>query len=388
MSKTQDRLTNLGLNGPAQVLKPVAITGCGVLSPAGAGLNKLADLLERGATGNSELIGADAGAFPPVKVRTVPDVRLADYVGRKGTRRLDRMVGFGLIATSLALTSAGRVRGEDSELREQTGVAVGTSTGSIRSVWELASSAYQPELSYVPSRFPNSVMNSCAGQIAIWNSLTAVNATLASGHASSTSAIRYASNAIRLGQAKSVVVGGVEELSPHLAWGWHNSGTLTADAVLGEGCAMLVAEDIDVVGDRPVLAEIVAAEVGYVGLRNRAQHVSLAGTLARCITRALARSETSPQDVGLVSLGAGSQLGVRRIEEYGVRRALTFMPEQIRVSDAVGDCFSASGAMQAAAVLARWTDGAHPSETHALVTSVGADGNVACFVLRRPALAG
>jgi 3-oxoacyl-[acyl-carrier-protein] synthase II len=375
----------------AVIQDAVAVTGCGVVSPAGPGLDRLAELLKSGTPGHSDLIAEDAGAFPPTPARIVPDLRLADYVGRKGTRRLDRMVGFSLVATHLALASAGRERAVDGGRRDRTGVAVGTSTGSVRSVWELARAALEPGFSYVPSRFPNSVMNSCAGQIAVWNSCKAVNATLASGHASTTSAMRFARNAIRWGQAQSVLVGGVEELCPQLAWAWHRSGTLEAGAVLGEGCAMFVTEDAATVGDRPVLAELLAAEVAYVappGATGGAERGSLADGLATCIGRALERSGARPDDVGVVSLGAGSQLGVRYAEEQGVRRALGGMPERIRVSDVVGDCFSAAGAMQAAAVLAHWSGADRPGPSLALVTSAGGDGNVGCFVLRRPAGAG
>ncbi|GAB2895714.1 beta-ketoacyl synthase N-terminal-like domain-containing protein [Streptomyces mayteni] len=362
------------------VLDPVAITGCGVVSPAGAGLAALRALLDGETKPNETPPAEDAEVLPPLAVRIVPDIRLADYVGRKGTRRLDRMIGFGLIATRLALDSVG---GDDDEaLRARTGVALGTTTGSVRSVYELADSIFNPEVGYVPSRFPNSVMNSCAGQIAVWNAFQGVNSTLANGHASSVSALRYARNAIRFGHAGRVFVGGVEELSPQVAWGWHKSGSLTQDAVLGEGCAMLVAEDPAQVGDRKVLAELLGAEVGYFDPRDR--RVTPARGLAQSVTRLLERSGLTAGDVDLVSLGAAGQHGARAVEEYGLRLALGELPTTLRVSDALGDCYSASGAMQAAAVLARWSDGSHPAERHVLVTSLGADGSIGCFLLRRP----
>ncbi|MDT0317329.1 beta-ketoacyl synthase N-terminal-like domain-containing protein [Streptomyces millisiae] len=363
------------------VLDPVAITGCGVVSPAGAGLDALRALLDGETTANATPVAEDAEALPPVAVRTVPEIRLADYVGRKGTRRLDRMIGFTLIATRLALESAGGA--DDDALRARTGVAVGTTTGSVRSVYELAHSIFRPEVGYVPSRFPNSVMNSCAGQVAVWNAFQGVNSTLANGHASSASALRYARNAIRFGHATRVFVGGVEELSPQVAWGWHKSGTLTQDALLGEGCAMLVAEDPARVGDREVLAELLGAEVGYFDPRDR--RITPARGLARCVTRLLERAGLTAGDVDLVSPGAASQHGARAVEEYGLRLALGELPAAVRVSEAVGDCYSASGALQAAAVLARWSGGSHPGERHALVSSLGTDGSVGCFLLRRPA---
>jgi len=225
------------------------------------------------------------------------------------------------------------------------------------------------------------VMNSCAGQLAVWYGYKAVNATLASGHASSAAALRYGHNALGRGQAASMLVGGVEELCPQLAWGWPRSGSLAPGAVLGEGAAVLVIEDADAVGDAPVLAQLLATEVGF-GARGGA--VSPAERLAGLISRALARTGTDPREIGVVSWGAGSQLGVRKTERDGVEQALAgCTPAAIRVADVVGDTYSAAGAMQTAAVLARWSAGAHPEETHALVTTVGADGNMACLLLRR-----
>ncbi len=363
-----------------------AITGCGVVSPAGAGLDALATALRAGTPGNAELIAGDVGRFPPLPVRTVaPTLHPGDFVGKKGTRRLDRMVGLGLIATHLALESAGRAKGADGERPLSTGVALGTSTGSVRSVQELADAAFTPGRAYVPSRFPNSVMNSCAGQLAVWYGYKAVNATLAGGHASSAAALRYGHNALRRGQAASMLVGGVEELCPQLAWGWARSGSLAPGAVLGEGAAVLVVESGEVgpsgIGSAPVLARLLASEVGFAA---RGGAVSPAARLATLISRALARTGTDPREIGVVSWGAGSQLGVRKTERDGVERALAgCVPASIRVSDVVGDTFSAAGAMQAAAVLARWSGGAHPEETHALVPSVGADGNMSCLLLAR-----
>ncbi|RDI45258.1 beta-ketoacyl synthase N-terminal-like domain-containing protein [Nocardia mexicana] len=365
---------------------PLAITGCGVVSPAGTGMERLAELLDGPAVTAAAPAPVDSDtpdgeSYPPISVHMVPEIALADHVGRKGTRRLDRMVGHALIASRLALASAGR--SDEAAPRSRTGVAVGTSTGSIRSLTEIATDTLTQDEPYniAPSRFPNTVLNSCAGQIAIWNSLGGVNSTLAGGHVSSTSALRFAHNAIRHNHATSMLVGGIEELSPQLAWAWHRSGVLRADASLGEGCALLVAEHPEVVGDRRVLAELLGTEVGYFGSQPR--RTSIARGLAARIERLLARGGVSAAEIDVVSLGGGSQIGVRGIEEQAVRIALGFMPERSRITDVLGECFSAGGALQAAALLARWDGERRPSERHALVTSLGRDGTAGCFLLRR-----
>ncbi|MFI9450235.1 beta-ketoacyl synthase N-terminal-like domain-containing protein [Amycolatopsis sp. NPDC052450] len=360
--------------------RPIAITGCGVVSPAGVGLAGLRELMRTPSMSQVEP-GSDAEAYPPLALRTLPELSLRDHVGRKGTRRLDRMVGIALIATKAALDSAGR--SEERELRPRTGVSLGTSTGSIASLAEIATDTLVQDEPYMiePSRFPNTVLNSCAGQMAIWNSLKGVNSTLAGGHVSSTSAVRYALNAIHNGHATSMLAGGIEELTPHMAWAWYKSGLLRADAALGEGCAILVLEDKAVTNGRPIMAEALGAATAYCGARG--ERTSLAAGIAGCIGRLLARHELRAEEIDVVSLGAGAQIGARRIEEQGVRLALGTLPTTVRVSDALGECFSASGALQAAALLARWSGADHPAERLGLVTSLGRDGSVGCLLLRR-----
>ncbi|MGP3967130.1 beta-ketoacyl synthase N-terminal-like domain-containing protein [Streptomyces sp. 6N223] len=368
----------------------MTITGCGVLSAAGPGLAALAAALrDGGATAASEPAADPVGEFPPRPLRPVPAFDIRDYLGRKGTRKLDRFSTLGLAAARLALQG----RGDGGEAvdagDDETGVVLATSTGSLRSLTAVArDTLVQPKPYLVdPSAFPNTVMNSCAGQIAIWNGLRGLNATVAGGQVSSIAALRYARTALARGRARRLLVGGVEELTPAVAWGRHRVGGLLPDAALGEGGGFLVVEPSayrPAERARGALAEVLAAEVAYYGgaLNHR---VSLADGLARCLERALARAGVDPARVDVVSAGSGHQVALRRIEERALARVLPAAGGRavIRVADALGDCYSASGAMQLAALLAVWGDGDHPGgQRIGLVTSVGHDGNVGCAVVR------
>ncbi|MEN3359365.1 MAG: hypothetical protein V7637_3347 [Mycobacteriales bacterium] len=372
-------------------VRPLAVTGHGVVSPAGLGLDRLAELLRTGQPGCSRPSADDPAEFPARPLRLVPEFRLADHLGRKGIRHLDRLTGFGLVACKLALAGLSEMDsagpGGPPDREADTGVVLGTSTGSIRSVSTLARDTITADRPYQvnPSQFPNTVMNSCAGHVAIWNSLRGVNATMAGGHVSSLHAVRYARTAIRLGRASRLLVGGVEELSPQFAWAWHRTGTLLPAAPLGEGCALFLVEDAAAAAaaGRPRLAELLGCEVSFIGAPSDRRH-DPGAALAGCVERALRRSGLDPADVGTVVPGAGSQLALAHAERRGLAAALGRSPELLRTGDALGDSYSASGALQLAALLAHWRNGGGPAGAGiGLVTSVGGDGNVGCLVVRR-----
>jgi len=294
------------------------------------------------------------------------------------------MTAFGLVACKLAL--AGTRALVDEEEQSRTGVVLGTSTGSIRTTSELGRETLTEARPYLlnPSQFPNTVMNACAGQIAIWNSLRGVNATVAAGRLSSLHAVRYARTAISHGRAARLLVGGVEELSPQLAWAWHHSKALPENTALGEGCAMFVVEDAAAAAERgrAALAEIYACEARYCSAPGPLS-AALTDGLASCIERALTRSGVRPDDVDTVSLGTTKHSGLGAAERRAVRRVLGRVPAQVQVADALGECYSASAALQLAALLALWSRESSESPRVAMVTSVGLDRNVGCLVVRK-----
>jgi 3-oxoacyl-[acyl-carrier-protein] synthase II len=378
-------------------IEPLLITGCDVISPAGFGLDALADAVNDAPGKPSISLYEEAASTaaratssgipedgPPIPMLAVPDLDVAERLGAKGTGHLDRTTLLALIACKGAL--AALTPGLAEADRAATGVVIGTSTGSIRSSSEFSRDTLVQARPYLvrANLFPNSVMNCCAGQVAIFNGLRGVNATLAGGRLSSLAAFRYARNAITGAHVERALVGGVEELSAQSAWGWHLTRALTPGTAVGEGCAIFVVESRRSAAQsgRSPLAEILACELGSAGRPDPRHGVSVA--LTNCIERALRRSGLSAQDIGEVCLGAAGQRGVRGLERRAVCAALGALPPQAPLVPAVGETFSACGALQVAAVLSRWR---HQTVTGpaALVTAIGHDGNVGCLVIRPPA---
>ncbi|MFJ7267083.1 beta-ketoacyl synthase N-terminal-like domain-containing protein [Streptomyces sp. NPDC099050] len=358
------------------VVEPLYVASAGVVSAAGLGLDALAERLLGGEApeeSRDEPVGEDAADYPPRPVRAVRGLDAKEQLGRKGTKYLDRLTSFGLVSCKEVLQGI-EVDGA------RTGVVLATNTGSVSTHSTLLYDTLTLEKPYLvnPGRFPNTVMNSTTGQIAIRNGLRGLNATVAGGQTASLLAFRHARLALTLGRADRLLVGGVEELSAPAAWGWHRTGVLREGAALGEGAAVFTVQP-----DRPAggeLAELLACESRFT-----ADPRNYADGLAFAVSRALRRSGVEPGEVDVVSLGAVHQRGLEAVERRGVRVALGGAPKAtLRIADVLGETYSASGSMQLAGLLALWKAQPPVTRVTALITSVGWDGNAAALVVSSP----
>ena len=166
------------------------------------------------------------------------DVR--GYLGRKGTSFYDRATALAVVACGQALRDAAVLVDEDT--RGRVGVVLGTTLGSFKSTSDYSRETLVQERPYLvnPVLFPNTVMNCAAGQAAIRLGLRGINATITGGPLAFLNAVRYAVNAIGQGYVDTMLVGAVEEFTPHRAWAAHLLGGGTAAAPAGEGAAAFV----------------------------------------------------------------------------------------------------------------------------------------------------
>nr|WP_244305618.1 beta-ketoacyl synthase N-terminal-like domain-containing protein [Kitasatospora cheerisanensis] len=223
-----------------------------------------------------------------------------------------------------------------------------------------------------PAVFPNTTMNCCASQIAIWHHFRGPNATVANGTVSALSALRYASRLIRCGHAHRMLVGGVEELSPHTAWGTRLKGEVDETVAIGEGAALLALEPASADGP-PALATVTACEVLFTPERGTEGRAT---ALRRAVDRATAAAADAGVDIRLVLPGnVGTALAAAEQAALDGADALAGV-ERVDVRTAVGECGGALGAMQLAAALALGEPG-----SGVLITGIDASGAVAAAVL-------
>src|SRR5262249_35540582 len=211
------------------VTDPLVISGWGVLSPIGIGLEAFSAGLAANQPASAPVPGAAERRLPCTAACTIPAFDAVTYLGPKRTRSLDRVTALSVAATGMALADSGLPVTPDTEAR--IGVVLGTSNGSLRSACEFTRDTFVHVRPYdvSPELFPNTVMNCAAGQCAIWHRLRAVNTTISGARLAGVLALRYASRVIRGGYADALVAGAAEEFSDEMAWGAYHA----SNGVLG-----------------------------------------------------------------------------------------------------------------------------------------------------------
>ncbi|MER5454698.1 beta-ketoacyl synthase N-terminal-like domain-containing protein [Micromonospora sp. NPDC002389] len=367
----------------------VVITGWSAVSPAGVGRTALAERLAAVAAGVPAGVPGEPPRAEPVDVTTLSDEPLPtpnghalvdfnvrDHLGRKGTSFYDRATALSVVACGDALRDAG-VELDDTN-RARLGLVLGTSLGSFRSTSDYTRETLVQEKPYLvnPVLFPNTVMNCAAGQAAIRHGLRGVNATVATGSLAFLDALRYGSNAIARGYVDAMLVGAVEEFSPHRAWTTWLTGHPEQPVPTGEAAVVFVltrAEQPAWAGVRRE-AEVLALATAYGPGGGPAADRALTG----CVSRAVRRAGVDPAEVDYVLTGETAEDDTAEFDPACA--ALGRVPTRIRSSRLFGRCDAATGGLALATFLATAPAGDTPRL--ALITSRSPDGGTAAAIVR------
>lgn len=360
----------------------LAITGAGLLTSAGMGLEALSARLRSGVlvgAGAVEAAGCFDDPMPTPTAHLVPDLDVRARLGRKGTSTFDRATGMAVIAAGLALEDGGLALADADP--ERVGIALGTTAGSLRSTIDFSRDTIEQERPYFvnPSLFPNTVMNCAAGQTAIWYGTRGVNATVAGGRLSMVSVLRYARNLLRRDAVDTVLAGAVEELTPHSAWAVART-TADENAVPGEAAGVLVVERPEEAQahGRHVDLEVLSVVAGYVPTS-----ADPADGLTRCIDGVLGEAGLPADEVALVVTQGTALSTYDAVEARALASAFRGrLPDGLGVAQATGECGAATGVVQAAAVLALHRGDPSRDGQVSLLTAWTADGTVGAALVR------
>lgn len=361
----------------------LAVTGWGVLSSAGIGIDTLARALAEEAHPGREAQALYDDALPASRAHVLVELNVREMLGRKGTSSIDRRTAIALIACRDALADGG-VQVDDAS-RHRIGITLGTRWGSLKAMSDYTKESLLEERPYLvePARFPNTVMNCASGQAAIRYGLKGVNATIAGAEDAFLGVLEYASNALRCGYVDTMVAGAVEELTPHTAWASHlmngNGSTIPA----GEAAAVFVLEDAAGAhaAERRIDAEVLAVATGFAPGGRSGDHVPTA--LVSCVRRALKQAGVEPSQVSLASTSEAGHPEHDRFDAEAMASVFgDRIPRRIAPKRRFGDCHAANGALQLAALLAL-----HRSEPTwdgrlSLITAWSDDGGVGAAVVK------
>ncbi|SEF86247.1 3-oxoacyl-[acyl-carrier-protein] synthase II [Thermomonospora echinospora] len=368
---------------PAPAAVPLAVLGWGVVSSSGIGADAFAEAIVAGRSGLADVGDMFPEPLPDERACAMPGFNVKDHLKGKGTRHLDRATKLALVGTDLALADARPAIEDDPGM---VGIVLGTTAGSVKTTSDYSRDTFVQDKPYLvdPIMFPSATINGSAGRCAIWHKLGGVNATIAGGQLSGLQVLRYGRMVLGRGHADALLAGAVEEFSPQMAWAArHLYGDGPERVPVGEAAVVFAVRDARrtrEAGIRPD-AEVLGMAFGTYAPPGEAPDPGLG--LAECIGRALRQAEVEPGELWAVSTGERGVARLDQVERRGVQTALGGRAvRSLRVKSLVGECHSASGGLQLAALLAHHRHDPALDGRASLVTSVSADGAVGAAVVR------
>lgn len=277
-------------------MRRVVITGLGVISPLGRGVEHNWKRLLNGESGISKIENIDLKDIP---VKIAGQVPWGDAEGEfnpdsvlppKDQKKNDKFILYGLAAGSDAIRDCGFIP-ETEEEKYRFGVMMGSGIGGLSTIYENSVSFNEFGIKKMsPFFIPACLINLISGNLSIMFGLKGPNHACVTACSTGTHAIGDATRIIAMGDADMMVAGGAESAvnvlglggfarmravtaefndEPEKAsrpWDKHRSGF-----VMGEGAGAVVLEEYEHAKARG--AKIYAEVVGY-GMSGDAYHIT------------------------------------------------------------------------------------------------------------------
>jgi 3-oxoacyl-[acyl-carrier-protein] synthase II len=297
----------------------VVVTGLGLVSPLGTGVEKNWQALLEGRSGIRKITRFETDGFAARIAGEVPDFKAEDYIEPKEIKKMDLFIQYALSAAAQAMADSGlKIEGE---FAEGVGVIIGVGLcgiETIESTKEALLSGGPRKIS--PFFIPKVISNLAPGHVAIRYGAKGVNWTPTSACASGTHALGEAFHLIRRGVQDAVITGGAEAtITPLSVGGFAAMKALSTrndepgrasrpfdkerdGFVVGEGSGIVILEEREHALQRG--AKIYAEVIGYAATGD-AYHMTAPAPegegAARCMRLALKDAGITPTDVDYIN---------------------------------------------------------------------------------------
>lgn len=347
----------------------IVITGVGILSSNAKGREDYWNALKEGRVGHKKITLFDTSELKCDQAGEISDFDPTVYMGKKGLRSLDRSTKLLVSASKLAVADSGLEITEENS--DDIGVAVGSTMGSVKSISDFDEVTLREGPRYTnPALFPNTVINSPASQVNIWNYIQGFSCTISTGFTASIDAISYGCDFILYDRVKMVYAGGIEEMCFQTYFGFHvlkyHSGSKDREPFIncpfdrrrngitfGEGGGLICVEELEHAKARNARIYAEVAGFGYSFDPFRIHKFNPRATgLKRAIRFALEDAEMEPEDIDYICANANSSVMADKFETVAIKEVFGKRAKKIPVSaikSMVGEGFSVSGAFALAA---------------------------------------
>jgi 3-oxoacyl-[acyl-carrier-protein] synthase II len=371
-------------------MRRVVVTGMGLVTPLGIGLERNWSKLTAGESGIRAIQSFDVSDLPAKIAAQVPRGDTAvglfnadDWVPPKDQRKMDGFIIFALAAAAQAVVDAGWLpHGE--EARERTGVIIGSGIGGLPGITEGALTLHERgprRLS--PFFIPANLINLASGHVSIRYGFTGPNHAVVTACSSGAHAIGDAARMIMLDDADVMVCGGTEAAvcrlglagfaaARALSTGFNDDPPRASRPwdrerdgfVMGEGAGILVLEEYRHARQRG--AKIYAEVIGY-GMSSDAFHLTAPAEdgkgAFRSMRNALWRAGLAPDKIDYINAhGTSTPLG-DEIELGAVKRLFGDHAYELSMSStksAIGHLLGAAGSVEAIFSILAIRDGVVP----------------------------
>ena len=349
----------------------VVVTGLGVITPIGTGLNQFWNAAIEGHSGISKIPSFKNLPIDTYRSRIAGQIHgfdPLDYIDEKYATRVDRYAQLGLVAAKEALESAGVQM--ERENPDRVGVIVGAGMGGMvmgeREIFQLYETK-KPNRVH-PNFIPTITLNSASGIIAMAFGARGPNITISTACSSSIHAIGQALNTIRTGKADMVIAAGADaSITPLVFAGFCSLRALSSryndhptrasrpfdrgrdGFVMGEGAGALILETLQHAKRRR--AHIYAEVAGYAST-SEAYHMVVpkedGAEIAKTMRLALDDARLRPGEVDYVNAHATSTMVGDEVEVRGLRQVFKSRANKLFINatkSLIGHTLGAAGAL-------------------------------------------
>jgi 3-oxoacyl-[acyl-carrier-protein] synthase II len=357
-------------------LRRVVVTGMGMVTPLGVGVDHNWSNIIAGNSGISRITNFDVSDISCQIAGQVPEagveggLQMDDFVDPRDQRKQDRFIQLGMVAAIEAVENSGWMP-EDRDAQNRTGVMIGSGIGGLDSIVKTDQLMQEKGPRRIsPFFIPSALINLISGFVSIRYGFRGPNHAVVTACSTGAHAIGDAARMVMLDDADVMIAGGAEAAvcrigmagfaaARALSTSYNDTPELGSRPwdkgrdgfVMGEGAGVVVLEELEHAKAR---GATIYGEIKGYGLSGDAHHITAPAEDGdggfRAMQAALKRAGLSTSDIDYVNAhGTSTPLG-DVIEARAVARLLGDAVKDISMSStksATGHLLGAAGAIEA-----------------------------------------
>lgn len=350
-------------------MRRVVVTGIGIVSPIGIGVENVWKNLISGRSGIGRITKFDPSPLATQIAGEVKDFNPEQFIEKKEIKKMDTFIHFAVAAAKIAVEDSGLDM--NAVKPERVGVVVGAGLGGLPGIEKYHKILLEEGPKRIsPFFIPMVIANLAAGQISIMLGAKGPNSSTSTACAAGAHAIGDSAKYIQLGYADVMIAGGAESTITPLAIAGFNSMKALSTRnneperasrpfdkdrdgfVMGEGAGIIILEELEHARKRG--ARIYAEFAGY-GLNADAYHITAPDPEGeggrRCMEMALEDARIDPSEVDYINAHGTSTYYNDILETKAIKRLFGEHAKKLMVSSTksmTGHLLGAAGGVEAA----------------------------------------